>query len=509
MDKHLRALLSWSDEDLDEALAQEPANGVYQGPQSPNHLMFSRDEIEAYNAAFHSDNATCERIIATVQDRVRQLQEIRRFRANQRRKKEQQKPAPEQPSLFGDEEEDLVQGYESLTWVETDPGDMVQEKPAEETEHDLGRILSNLRDWHRDTSEQLVDVNRELLQATVNRRENEIADLTARREQLQSKLTEIDAEIQAELQRLKKYRDAQESESGGSAGGKNGLVRVRHPNRDFFLADLFDYALKDDGASMEAPIFTLSTKPDLSIWKWTSKDGNKSIKVAPSVLGRATQHDKDVLIYVVSQLAEALNRGRDDAQHRTVRFTVYDFLVTTNRGVGGDDYRRLQEAFERLAGTRITTDIKTGGERVKEGFGIIDAWRIIEKSKMDERMIAVEVTLSRWLYNAVQAWEILTIHPDYFRLRKPLARRLYEIARKHCGHQTQWIIGLPLLHEKSGSRGSIYEFHEAIKEIAKSDILPEYRLSVSQAGRVAEVQVTFYVRESQRLMRGITKRIDG
>ncbi len=110
-------------------------------------------------------------------------------------------------------------------------------------------------------------------------------------------------------------------------GSKSGLIRVRHPNRDFFLADLFDYALKDDGASMEAPIFTLATKPDLSIWTWTSKDGNKSIKVAPSVLGRATQFDKDVLIYVVSQLTEALNRGREDAQNRTVRFTVYEGTI--------------------------------------------------------------------------------------------------------------------------------------------------------------------------------------
>jgi len=145
-----------------------------------------------------------------------------------------------------------------------------------------------------------------------------------------------------------------------TASDKAGLIRVRHPNRDFFLADLFDYALKDDGASMEAPIFTLSTKPDLSIWQWTSKDGNKSVKVAPSVLGRATQHDKDVLIYVVSQLTEALNRGRDDAKNRTVRFTVYDFLVTTNRRTDGESYKRLHEAFERLAGTRISTDIKTG-----------------------------------------------------------------------------------------------------------------------------------------------------
>lgn len=59
--------------------------------------------------------------------------------------------------------------------------------------------------------------------------------------------------------------------------------------------------------------------------------------------------------------------------------------------------------------------------RTREGFGIIDRWKIIEKSPTDERMIAVEVTLSEWLYNAVQAFEVLTIHQDYFRLRKPLA----------------------------------------------------------------------------------------
>lgn len=289
---------------------------------------------------------------------------------------------------------------------------------------------------------------------------------------------------------------------------KAGLIRVRHPNRDFFLADMFDYALKDDGASMEAPIFTLSTKADLSVWRWVSKDGNRSVKVAPSVLGRATQHDKDVLIYVVSQLTEALNRGREDAKNRVVRFTVYDFLVTTNRGVGGDDYKRLQEVFERLAGTRISTDIKTGGRRVKEGFGIIDRWKIIEKSPDDERMIAVEITLSEWLYNAVQAHEVLTIHPDYFRLRKPIARRMYELARKHCGHQAQWQISLALLHEKSGSRGSIYEFHEALKGIAQEDSLPQYRVSLSAAGRVSEVRVTFYTRDPKRLANAVLAKLE-
>lgn len=204
------------------------------------------------------------------------------------------------------------------------------------------------------------------------------------------------------------------------------LLPLRHTDRDFFLADLFDYALKDDGASMEAPIFTLSTKADLSAWTWESKDGNRSVEVYPSIKGRATQFDKDVLIYVVSQMTEGLNRGRDDAKNRTVRFTVHDYLVSTNKPTGGAEYLRLENALERLRGTTIKTDIRTGGQRVKEGFGIIDSWTIIERAPDDERMIAVEVTLSKWLFNAVQAHEVLTIHRDYFRLRRPLERRLYE-----------------------------------------------------------------------------------
>ena len=48
-------------------------------------------------------------------------------------------------------------------------------------------------------------------------------------------------------------------------------------------------------------------------------------------------------------------------------------------------------------------------------------------------MILVTVTLSDWIYRSVLARSVLTLHRDYFRLRKPLERRVYEIARKHCG----------------------------------------------------------------------------
>ena len=48
-------------------------------------------------------------------------------------------------------------------------------------------------------------------------------------------------------------------------------------------------------------------------------------------------------------------------------------------------------------------------------------------------MILVTVTLSDWIYRSVLSRSVLTLHRDYFALRKPLERRVYEIARKHCG----------------------------------------------------------------------------
>lgn len=273
------------------------------------------------------------------------------------------------------------------------------------------------------------------------------------------------------------------------------LLPDRHANRDFFLADLLDYAMKDDGVSMEAPIFTLSTKPDLSTWNWKSKDGTRSVEVYPSVKGRATQFDKDVLIYVVSQMTEALNRKREDAKNRTVRFVVYDYLVSTNKLTGGKEYKRLQYSLDRLRGTTIKTDIRTGGTRIKEGFGIIERWKIVEKSPNDERMVAVEVTLSEWLFNAVQAHEVLTIHRDYFRLRKPLERRLYEIARKHCGQQSNWKIGLDLLREKCNAGSHIRAFRSQIITISKSNTLPEYIMVLDPEAD----QVIFYKKNTNSL----------
>jgi plasmid replication initiation protein len=249
------------------------------------------------------------------------------------------------------------------------------------------------------------------------------------------------------------------------------LLPDRHPTADFFVCDIFDALPKDDLASMEHPIFSLATRPDRQVLRYRHNDAE--VEVTPSVKGRATIHDKDILIYCVSQLMAALNAGRATA--RTLRLKVHDLLVATNRETSGDSYRRLRESFERLAGTRITTNIVTGETETTSGFGLIEAWEIVRRSR-GGRMISVTVTLSDWLYRAVLAKSVLTLSRDYFRLRRPLERRLYELCRKHCGHQQEWRVSLETLQKKAGSASPRRVFRAMLRDILAADHLPDYRI---------------------------------
>jgi plasmid replication initiation protein len=161
---------------------------------------------------------------------------------------------------------------------------------------------------------------------------------------------------------------------------------------------------------------------------------------------------------------------------RRVRINTHDLLIFTNRGTAGKDYAALVEAIDRLSGTRISTNIRTGDEEQYDTFGLIDAASIRRKHGLDGRLLWCEVELSNWVFNAIQAQEVLTLHRDYFRLRKPIERRVYEIARKHCGRQTSWTIGLETLLKKSGSKSSLKEFRRALRHLVEHDHLPDYNV---------------------------------
>jgi hypothetical protein len=85
------------------------------------------------------------------------------------------------------------------------------------------------------------------------------------------------------------------------------LLPDRHPNLDFFVLDIADAVPKDDMASMEHPLFSLATKPDMRHLEY--RNGDNVLKIRPSGLGLPTIFDKDILIFTISQLMARKNRG--------------------------------------------------------------------------------------------------------------------------------------------------------------------------------------------------------
>jgi plasmid replication initiation protein len=304
--------------------------------------------------------------------------------------------------------------------------------------------------------------------------------------------------LEAILTRLgDKIAGEAKGQNRGGQGDRPRLLPDRHPVRDFFIAEILDWALKGDRHSMEHPMFSLSKTPDRHIRHY--EHNGISVTIAPSAYGLANIWDKDILLYCISVLMEGINQGREIS--RTVRLTAYNLLITTNRTTGGRSYDELKSALERLRGTSITTNISTNGTRQTRGFGLIDNWEIVERSQTNGRMLAVEITLNKWLYNAVLACEVLTLNRDYFRLSGGLERRLYEIARKHCGNQAKWKIGMELLHKKSGSRATLIKFREIVKRVVAANCLPDYRLSYDAPAD----DVLFYTRDVQKLAASLTE----
>lgn len=111
-------------------------------------------------------------------------------------------------------------------------------------------------------------------------------------------------------------------------------------------------------------------------------------------------------------------------------------------------------------------------------FSLVNRARIVRETR-DGRMQEVEIELSDWVFQAVEAQEVLTLDRRYFQLAKPLERRLYELARKHCGSQENFRIGIEKLRLKCGSQSTTKEFRRLLQTIladdARHDHMPGYQ----------------------------------
>lgn len=253
------------------------------------------------------------------------------------------------------------------------------------------------------------------------------------------------------------------------------LLPDRHPNKDFFVLDIADAVPKDDMASMEHPLFSLATKPDMRHLSY--RHGENRLDITPSGLGLPTIFDKDILIFCISQLMEKKNRGEKIGKR--VTFSAHALLKATNRPTNNLAYERLEAAFTRLRGATFKTNIRAGGKVETRVFGMIDEGGFV-RHEDSFRLDYCEIVLSNWLMRAIEADQVVTISPKYFRLRRPLERRLYEIARKHCGNSPKWQISLANLQTKTGSNAPAKRFRHNLREIIEKDETPFYNFELCE-----------------------------
>src|SRR6202051_2879480 len=241
---------------------------------------------------------------------------------------------------------------------------------------------------------------------------------------------------------------------------------------DLFAANFADIPIRDQRDTMERPFFSLAKKPRFAPIEYHVGDVWVEVSANPK-FGIATIWDADILIWASTQVTEAIDRGLPPS--RVIRFHPYQLLKAVRRPVGGDHYRRLREALERLTHTAVRTNIRAEGRKKFASFHWLESWTEVTDEKTGET-IGMTLTLPDWLFDGIlMKGGVLTIHEDYFLLTGGIERWLYRVARKHAGHQEHgWQFTMRQLYEKSGAPSRFSYFAVDVRKVIEVDSLPEY-----------------------------------
>ncbi|MEQ1742934.1 MAG: replication initiator protein A [Candidatus Nitrotoga sp.] len=232
------------------------------------------------------------------------------------------------------------------------------------------------------------------------------------------------------------------------------------------------------------PFFALSAG-DLKARRF-DLDG-QFFEITPSATGLPTVRDMDVLMFCVSWLANARFDERHKDLSRNLRFTARDFLDFSKRGNGGAQYDGLAQALYRLAGSKITTNIRPPDE-IKECGESFNLIRYEAERDCDGRIDAVRIELPERLYHCATDWaQVYAMHPDYFSLT-PLHRLIYILAKIQCGEWQPWVVSLNELHRLTGCSSPLRKFKNSVQGLLKDSAIPEYRIEID----AQETTVTFY-----------------
>lgn len=267
-----------------------------------------------------------------------------------------------------------------------------------------------------------------------------------------------------------------------------------------FVPTLYDIGTKDTRSIMDVAVFRLSKKNRRisDVIRYELPDGHVQVSSGPA--GMASVWDYDLVLMAVSNLTESMNRyreGRGEKPGRIFRPHVGDVLKFCRRSDGGKQKEDLIETCIRLNTTHVaverTKKAKNGRTIIiAEGEPLINRYKII-KSEATGKLEYIEIELADWMYREVVEGknpDVLTVHPDYFLIDPGVGRFVYRLARRAAGRsQAKW--AFQTIYERSGSSGTFKKFTFTLRQLIKTNDLPEYVLA-EEAGQSGPLLIMTY-----------------
>lgn len=254
---------------------------------------------------------------------------------------------------------------------------------------------------------------------------------------------------------------------------------------DLFAANFADIPIRDQRDTMERPFFSLAKRPRFAPIEYNIGDVWVEVSANPK-FGIATIWDADILIWASTQITEAIDRGVPAS--RVIHFHPHHLLKSIRRPTGGEHYRRLRAALDRLTHTAVRTNIRAEGRKKTASFHWLESWTEVTDEATGETT-GITVTIPDWLFDGIlMKGGVLTIHEDYFLLTGGIERWLYRVARKHAGQQEHgWQFTMRQLYEKSGASSRFSDFAIDVRKVVEADSLPEYAAVIHKNDEGEEV----------------------
>ncbi len=271
---------------------------------------------------------------------------------------------------------------------------------------------------------------------------------------------------------------------------------------DIFSPTLADISTKDDISLMDVAVFGLGRKPRFDPIEYDLKDAHITVQ-GGTKCGIATIFDYDIFLYMVSYLTHEMNEVRKNVKHgydsylppRSIQPPVYDLLKYCRRDDGGENYKLLEAALERLSTTKISIKKRDSKQRRAGMFSLIGDYKIITETRTGN-ISELLINIPDWVYDGIVRPEkssVLTLHNDYFLLSQGYHRFLHRLARKAAG-KGEAIYSIETLYERSGSNRAFRSWKSDIKKAIaalKDHPLPEYKVIWEEKGRKINIRFIY------------------